>query len=119
MTENKVITLANIAFAKISAKYGYSKFHNTLPYLDIDDSPFSDAESDAFGEYDSSENTLVLYWKKIETKEDLIKTILHEYQHYLQSPSWYTRYFKMGYEYSDHPYEIDAYAEELKWETFS
>ena len=45
----------------------------------------------------------------------LAKSIIHEYQHYLQSPSWYTRYYSMGYNYSDHPYEIAAYKEEKNY----
>jgi hypothetical protein len=34
-------------------------------------------------------------------------TMIHEYVHYLQCPSWYTRYSE-EYKYDDHPYEIQA-----------
>jgi len=118
MTENKVIALAHRTFNKISTKYGHSKFHNSFPYLDIEESAYSDAVTTSFGEYNASDNSLVIYWKNIETKEDLIRTIIHEYQHYLQSPSWYQRYFKMGYGYNEHPYEIAAYNEEQNWQNF-
>ena len=41
--------------------------------------------------------------------EELIKTIIHEYQHYLQSPSWYTRHCDRNLKnYFDHPYEAEA-----------
>lgn len=118
MTEESVIELAHVIFSKVSKYYGYSNFHSSVPILEIDESPYSDAIGDSFGEYSFSENVLVIYWKKIESKEDLIRTILHEYQHYLQSPIWYTRYFTMGYGYNNHPYEIAAYTEELNWKKF-
>ena len=33
-------------------------------------------------------------------------------KHYLQSPSWMKRYYDMGYEYNNHPYELEALEEE-------
>ena len=56
-------------------------------------------------------NEITIYYKNIASLEELIRTIIHEYQHYLQSPSWMTRYYNMGYDYSDHPYELAAYKE--------
>jgi len=118
MTEKSVIELAHIVFSKISNSYGYSKYQKVLPYLDIEDSPYSDADTSSFGEFIASENALVIYWKNIQNPEDLIRTILHEYQHYLQSNIWYQRYFTMGYGYNDHPYEVAAYAAEENWKSF-
>jgi hypothetical protein len=62
-------------------------------------------------------NEITIYYNNIGSLEELIRTVIHEYQHYLQSPSWMTRYYKMGYDYSNHPYEIAAYKEEENWET--
>ena len=53
------------------------------------------------------------------SREHIIQTLVHEYQHYLQSPSWFKRYYDMGYGYNDHPYEVQAYAEEKNWELFN
>lgn len=117
MTEKSVIELAHIVFSKISNCYGYSKYQKLFPYLDIEDSPYSDADTSSFGEFIASENSLVIYWKNIQNPEDLIRTILHEYQHYLQRPSWYTRYANK-FSYNENPYEISAYNEEEKWKTF-
>jgi hypothetical protein len=76
-----------------------SKFQTDSPWLVIEDSPYSDCEDpDLIGEYCSMHNELIVYWKNIKSIEDLIKTLIHEYQHYLQSPSWMTRYYKMGYD---------------------
>ena len=64
------------------------------------------------------ENDINVYWKNIKTEEDLIRTLLHEYKHYLQSPAWMTRYYKQGYSYTDHPYEVQARQEEENWHKF-
>mgnify|MGYP000501221771 CR=1 FL=1 len=69
-------------------------------------------------EYRTWENEIVLYWTEVEDFEDIARTLVHEYQHYLQSPVWLTRYYTMGYGYDDHPYEVQALKEEENWEKF-
>lgn len=119
MTKNEVTLKSPEIFEKVSEYYGYSKFHDSLPYLLIEMSPYSDAdEPNCFGEYDKDENDLVIYWKNIDSLETLIRTIIHEYQHYLQSPTWFTRHYRNGHGYNTHPYEIAATNEENKWEYF-
>lgn len=119
MTKKEVTELSKNIFEKISGQYGYSKYHDTIPYLSIDDSPYADADdTNCFGEYDRHENEIMIYWKNIRDEEDIIRTILHEYQHYLQSPRWTTRYWNMGYCYHSHPYEIAAFQEEELWENY-
>ena len=44
----------------------------------------------------------------MENMDDFVSTVIHEYAHYLQRPSWYTRYINMGYEGVDNPYEMIA-----------
>jgi hypothetical protein len=77
-----------------------------------------EGEEDADAEYDGNENVIVLYFPKITTKKDLIKCLLHEYTHYLKSPSWHKRYYTMGYNYFNHPYEVAANAAEKDWKLF-
>ena len=118
MNKEDVIKLSKILFDKITKKYGLSKHHPSYPYLEIDDSPYSDAEDpNLIAEYRHWDNEMIIYWKNIESEEVLIRTLLHEYKHYLQSPTWYTRYWKT-HDYRTHPYEIEAYAEEEKWKNF-
>lgn len=120
MTKEKVIRLSKQIFEEVCNDYGLSKHQATSPYLEIEDSPYFDADDpDLIGEYKNWDNELIIYWKNISSKEQLIRTILHEYQHYLQSPSWYSRYWNMGHDYKTHPYELLAYAEEEKWKKYS
>jgi len=121
MTKDKFSSLFNQAFDIVCDHYGYSKHHDSHPHIEIEDSECYDSEVDPslMGEYCSVNNVLTLYWKNIHTIENLIRTVVHEYQHYLQSPSWMTRYYNMGYNYNNHPYEIAAYSEEDNWKTFN
>lgn len=97
--------------------YGFSKHHNTTPYLEFQPYVHSvyTEDDNPEAEYIFDYNTIVIYYKNITDEKHLAQTIIHEYQHYLQSPSWMTRYYRMGYRYDNHPYEVAAYKEESKF----
>lgn len=119
MTLNEIQKIVDETFPKVVNHYGESKHFDGVPYVLIEDSPYDDADDpDLIGEFCSMMNELIIYWKNIKSKEDLVRTIVHEYQHYLQSPSWMKRYYNMGFGYSNHPYEIAAYNEEENWKNF-
>ena len=94
--------------------YGHSKHHDCTPYIEFQPYVHSvyTEDDNPEAEYIFDYNTIVIYYKNIEDAEHLAQTIVHEYQHYLQSPSWMTRYYNMGYSYSDHPYEVAAFKAE-------
>ena len=51
----------------------------------------------ADAEFDRRENKIFLYTDYNNSVEDVIRGIIHEYIHYLQSGSWMKRYYSMGY----------------------
>ena len=104
-------------FKKIEEIYGYSRFHECSPYLEFEPHLFSKytGEESTEAEYNFENNSIILYYRLIKDEQHLAETLIHEYQHYLQSPSWFTRYYNMGYCYSDHPYEVAAFNEEKNW----
>jgi hypothetical protein len=59
------------------------------------------------GEYEAHTVTMYIYVKGHRTWKNLANTIIHEYVHHLQHPTWYTRYNQL-YSYKNHPYEIFA-----------
>lgn len=119
MDKVEITYLSNWYLDRVSEHYGYSKFQKTYPYLSVEDSYYPDAEDvNTISDYCFINNEIQIYWKNIKNEESLIRSILHEYKHYLQSPSWMERYYKQGYGYNDHPYEVEAYKEEENWYKF-
>jgi len=133
MTKNKVLNIINEVYPKIKKYYGYSNYHNCFPDVDLHhniyirltgekfDGKFysEEVECNPDAEFDRQDNTIILYWPKMKSKKLIIQTLIHEYQHYLQSPLWMKRYYSMGYEYQNHPYELAATKEEKNWKIFA
>ena len=99
-------------------EFGLSKYYEHYPYVEIDM-----FEEDPMGEFIRDNNEIIIYPKAMENMDDFVSTVIHEYTHYMQSPSWYTRYANRKTELSaeefatyllrgesslDHPYEIQA-----------
>jgi len=113
VTTKKIIEYVEKYIGQVESHYGPSKHQTTFPHIFLS----KDIIDDIKGEYCYMINEITIYYKNIASLEELIRTVIHEYQHYLQSPSWMTRYYKMGYDYSNHPYEVAAYNEEENWQT--
>lgn len=131
MNKNSVQNIINEVYPKIEKYYGYSKYHECTPYVELHHNIYiritgdyyeqdilSETECNPDAEYDRDHNTIVIYWPKMVDREIIIRSLIHEYQHYLQSGSWYKRYYNMGYHYGNHPYEIKAKEEEENWILF-
>ena len=128
MTLQEVKKVIEEVYPKIEAHYGYSKFTpECTPYVEThyniyarhSEEPEAQGEQDGcHAEYDRLDNSIVVYYPNMVSRKHIIETLVHEYQHYLQSPSWMKRYYDMGYKYDNHPYEIAAYKEEKNWKVF-
>ena len=84
-------------------EFGLSKYYEHYPYIEIDMN-----EVDLMGEFVGDNNEIIVYPNAMDNMNDFISTVIHEYSHYLQRLSWYTRYINMGYEGVDNPYEMIA-----------
>ena len=91
MTKEEVLSITEKVYHRIIHHYGLSKYKETNPYVSIEQSPYSDADvdPDTYGEYCWMMNEIVIYWKNIDSLEMLTRTLVHEYQHYLQ---WKTQF---------------------------
>ena len=125
MTKEQVHQIVEEVYPKIEKFYGYSKFTpECTPYIELHHNIYArySGEEEAQGEedkchaeYDRIDNSIVIYYPQMKDRKHIIQTLVHEYQHYLQSPSWMKRYYDMGYRYDNHPYEVAAYAEEKNY----
>jgi hypothetical protein len=72
-----------------------------------------DEDSD-MGEYRYWDNEIIVYYNNCGNVENLIRTILHEWQHQLQPMSKYEKVLdEVGYE--EHPFEKEAEAAEEEY----
>ena len=97
------------AFVEMMTKYGKSKNKDLWPELYLTYDPDDPVQGEFLDELDE----IVVNMAQCETMRDAIETMVHEYQHYLQGGStgacdWHTRYYDMGYDYENHPYEVQA-----------
>lgn len=71
-------------------------------------------EDEDMGEYRYWDNEIIVYYNNCGTVENLIRTIVHEWQHQLQPMSKYERVLdEVGYE--AHPFEKEAEAAESRY----
>ena len=69
----------------------------------------------AQAEYDWSKNTIYLYTSRLFDEEDVIRALIHECVHSLQTKEVFDEYYEVGCNYKTHPYEIEARKAEEKW----
>jgi len=90
-------------------EFGLSKHYEHYPYIEID---IDEEDYSLMGEFIGDNNEIIIYLNAINDIDDFINTIIHEYIHYTQSPSWYTRYLNNltlnEVIKNKHPYEIQA-----------
>lgn len=90
--------------------YGKSKYYKSYPTLVISYSKKSDYHGEFFiddSDLDSIELELILYVNNLSSNKQIVQTMIHEYQHYLQNPSWLTRHYRTK-SYENNPYELQA-----------
>jgi hypothetical protein len=72
----------------------------------------------AHAEYDWSNNKIYLYTSRLHSVEDIIRALIHECVHSTQSKVIFDQYYKEGFTYDTHPYEIEAKNAEEEWKIY-
>jgi len=76
-------------------------------------------DPDDFGEYEPNTKIIRIYLNSMSDAKDIVKTIIHEYCHFLQMPRAkdFTSYskFSRSYGYDDNPLEVEAREYEKKY----
>jgi len=124
MESKEILQIANKVYPNIRAYYGLGKkeyppieVHKNI-FARLSGEPDMEGDDPADAEFDRKENKLFIYSDFNDSVEDVIRGVIHEYIHYLQSGSWMKRYYSMGYTYGNHPYEVDAKKAEEDWKLF-
>jgi len=124
MKKEEILNIANEAYPKIVKYFGQTEL--PVPKIEVYRNIYVrlTGEEDAEGEetpnaeYDRKNNEMLLFSDYIEDKEQLIRALVHEYQHYLQDGEEFKRLYDKGHTYQNHPFELDAIRNEELWYKF-
>ncbi len=94
----------------------YSNIWKRLDAVGIEDLKREQGNPDA--QYDPYEDIIYLYSEKINTKEDIIRFLLHEHTHTLQDQVEFKKLYDQGFNYGNHPFEKEADRAEENWEKY-
>ena len=72
----------------------------------------------AHAEYDWSTKKIYLYTSRMNSVEDVIRSLIHECVHSTQSKVLFDKYYEDGCSYYTHPFEIEARSAEEEWEIY-
>ena len=125
MNKAKIQSIISKVYPKIKDDYGLSKW-NDFPNVEIHRNIYEMAsgiegmmgEDNAQAAFCRHSNTIQLFQTEIKDVKHVIQCLLHEYKHYLQSATWFKRYYTMGYNYTNHPYELAAKEEEKNYKKY-
>ena len=72
----------------------------------------------AHAEYDWNTNKIYLYTSRMNSVEDIVRSLIHECVHSTQYKVLFDKYYEVGETYDTHPYEIQARSAEEEWEIY-
>ena len=75
-------------------------------------------EVQAHAEYDWSTKKIYLYTSKMNSVEDIIRSLIHECVHSRQLKCTFDSFYDNGHTYDTHPYEIEARNAEEEWDIY-
>ena len=120
MKQEEIVKIVNKVYPLISednnccAKVEY--YHNI--YERLSGVKGMSGSSCAQGEYDWSENKIYLYSSRLNTLEEIVRTLIHECVHSTQDKDIFDKLYEEGYTYHTHPYEVEARHAETTWKRF-
>ena len=129
MTIDEIYNIIDYAYPRIKEHYGKGK--NSLPfppielwkdiYARLSGDPEAEGEMSkkAKAEYDEETNEIYIYYPNVESEEDLLRSLVHEFTHYRQDISEFKKLYTQKYDYDTNPYEIEAHKAEEDWYLFS
>ena len=69
-------------------------------------------------EFVDEDNAIYVYYPNMINEEDVIRSLLHEFEHAHQDPKKYEEKRAEGYDGLSNPYEVDARRAEEKWKKY-
>ena len=127
MIQDEIIKILNIAYPKVQSLIINSKLTSEPPLQSIpdielhrdiyarlsgDEEARGEHSSSSKAEYDEETNTLYIYYPNMESVEDVLRSLIHEYTHYLQNITPLKRSIDSIDGYDKSSYEQEAHKNE-------
>jgi hypothetical protein len=118
---DKAYPLIQRYFGKGKKFYPKIELHRDIyARLSGDEEQSGEHSSTSIAEYDEKANEIYIYYPNIKNEEDLLRSLIHEYTHYLQDLTQLKiQVYAQNYDYNSNPIEIEAHDNENKWQMFS
>jgi len=128
MTIDEIQQIIDDAYPKIQSHYGKGEL--PIPTVELhkdiyarlsgDEEAEGEHSSTSIAEYDENENKIFIYYPNVNSEEDVLRALIHEYTHYKQDHSLFQKYRDM-YDYDDPKNKIEAEAKKAEedWYLFS
>ena len=120
MTTDEIQQIIDYAYPKIQVYYG--KGESSIPPIELHRdiyarlSGIEDMEGEASkttkAEYDENTNVIYVYYPNMESEEDVLRSLIHEYTHYLQNITPLKKKMDKVDGYDKSPYEQEAHKNE-------
>ena len=77
-----------------------------------------EVSNEAKAEFVDKNNAIYVYFPNMKNEEDVIRSILHEFEHAHQDPKEYEKFREAGFDGRNNPLEVKAFAAEEKWRKY-
>ena len=120
MKQEEIVEIVNKVYPLISsdnncnAKVEY--YHNI--YERLSGVKGMTGEVCAHAEYDWVKCKIYIYTSKMNSVEDIIRSLIHECVHSRQLKCTFDSFYDNGHTYDTHPYEIEARNAEEEWDIY-
>ena len=120
MKQEEITKIVNKVYPLICADYNSMAlvdFHYNI-YERLSGEKGMTGEVQAHAEYDWSTDKIYIYTSKMNSVEDIIRSLIHECVHSRQLKCTFDSFYENGHTYDTHPYEIEAREAEEEWEIY-
>ena len=69
-------------------------------------------------QYNPDDDIIYIYSEVTNNVEQVIRSLLHEHTHTIQDQKEFKKLYDKGYEYSNHPFELEALEAEKDWKKY-
>ena len=94
----------------------YDNIWDRLGAVAVDD--LNREQGNPNAQYNPDDDIIYIYSEVTNNVEQVIRSLLHEHTHTIQDQKEFKKLYDKGYEYSNHPFELEALEAEKDWKKY-